>query len=151
MIRILLASLHLLAFGIGLGAVWTRGHVLRVPGAAARLPVALRADALWGIAALLWVSTGLWRWIGGIEKAASYYLDNHLFLAKMGLFILILILEVRPIMTMGRWRRDVRQGRTPDLAAAPAIGATSYVQAVILLAMVVAATAMARGYGAGGG
>ncbi len=150
MIRILLATLHLLAFGIGLGAVWTRGHVLRGPGAAARLPAAIRADALWGLAAFLWVSTGLWRWLGGVEKASSYYLANHVFLAKMGLFVLILILEVRPIVTFGRWRREVARGGTPDLRSAPALGTISYVQAAILLAMVVAATAMARGYGSGG-
>jgi putative membrane protein len=151
MTRILLASLHLLAFGIGLGAVWTRGHVLRAPGPAARLPIAFRADSLWALAAFLWVSTGLWRWLGGVEKTASYYPGNHIFLAKMGLFVLILILEVRAIVTIGRWRRQVARGMVPDLSAAPTLGLISYAQAIILLCMVIAATAMARGYGVSGG
>ena len=147
MTRILLASLHLLAFGIGLGAVWTRGHLLRVPGAEARLPAAFRADMLWGLAALLWVSTGLWRWLGGVEKASSYYTGNHIFLAKMGLFVLVVLLELKPMTTLAKWRREAARGGTPDLRDAPALGAVSYVQAAILLVMVVAATAMARGYG----
>lgn len=150
MTRILLATLHLLAFGIGLGAVWTRGHVLRTTDVAARLPVAFRADLLWGVAALLWVSTGLWRWLGGIEKASSYYTGNSVFLAKMGLFVVIVLLELRPMTTFGRWRREVARGGTPDLRAASSLGTLSYVQAALLLAMVVAATSMARGYGAGG-
>ena len=69
----------------------------------------------------------------------------------MGLFVLILILEARPIVMMGRWRREAARGGTPDLREAATLGALSYVQAAILLAMVVAATAMARGHGAGGG
>ena len=148
MIRILLATLHLLAFGIGLGAVWTRGHLLRAPSADARLPAVFRADLLWGIAALLWVSTGLWRWLGGIEKVSSYYTGNHIFLAKMGLFVMVVLLEMKPMMTLGKWRREAARGGTPDLRDAPALGTLSYLQAAILLVMVVAATAMARGYGA---
>ena len=149
MTRILLATLHLLAFGIGLGAVWTRAHLLRAPNLESRLPAVFRADMLWGVAALLWVGTGLWRWLAGIEKAASYYTGNHVFLAKMGLFLLILLLELKPMTTLARWRREVGRGGTPDLRAASGLGALSYVQAAVLLAMVVAATAMARGYGAG--
>jgi putative membrane protein len=103
---------------------------------------------LWGIAALLWVGTGLWRWLGGIEKASSYYTGNHVFLAKMGLFVLVVVLELKPMTTLAKWRREVARGGTPDLRDAPALGTLSYLQAVILLAMVVAATAMARGYGA---
>ena len=45
MTRILLATLHLLAFGIGLGAVWTRAHLLRAPANARRLLESLQQAA----------------------------------------------------------------------------------------------------------
>src|SRR6266511_1832568 len=52
-IRWLLAALHLLALGIGLGAVWARGRALRDALDASGLRRAFHADAWWGIAAVL--------------------------------------------------------------------------------------------------
>ena len=112
-IRWLLAAVHLLALGVGLGAVWARGRALQVPLDIPALRRVFYADTWWGIAAVLWIGTGLLRAFGGYEKGAFYYLHNHFFWAKMGL-----------------------------LAAR-----ISFVQAVLVVLMVLAATAMARGYG----
>jgi putative membrane protein len=147
-LRWFLAAFHLLALGIGLGAVWIRGRALKSPLTAADLRRVFLADAVWGLAALLWLSTGLWRLLGGVEKATDYYLHNHVFLTKMGLFLLILILEVRPMVTLIRWRRQAAQGELPDTRAAPAMARISFVQAWLVALMVFAATAMARGIGA---
>ena len=147
MIRILLAVLHLLAFGIGLGAVWVRARALSDAPNRARLAQALRADALWGLAAFLWVSTGIWRWVGGIEKDSSYYTGNHIFHAKLGLFVAILLLELKPIKTFARWRRQLAAGGEPETGSAGILARISYAQAGILILMLVAATSMARGYG----
>jgi len=146
-IRWLLAAVHLLALGVGLGAVWARGRALQ-----ARLDVpALRrvfyADTWWGIAALLWISTGLVRAFGGYEKGAFYYLHNHLFWAKMGLLAAILLLELGPMIALIRWRVAVARGAEPDTRAARRFARISFVQAVLVVLMVLAATAMARGYG----
>jgi len=84
-IRWLLAAVHLLALGVGLGAVWARGRALQAPLDVPTLRRVFYADTWWGIAALLWISTGLVRAFGGYEKGAVYYLHNHLFWAKMGL------------------------------------------------------------------
>jgi hypothetical protein len=68
--RLTLAVLHLLAFG-GLGAVFARARAanrLRQYGDC--LPVVLAADSWWEVAALLWISTGLWRAFGSLEKPA---------------------------------------------------------------------------------
>src|ERR1044072_5294026 len=59
-IRWLVAAVHLLARGIGLGSVWARGRALRQAPDERAVRRALAADAAWGIAALLWVFTGLW-------------------------------------------------------------------------------------------
>ena len=79
------------------------------------------AIALWGVAALLWVATGLMRLLAGTEKPTSYYLHNHAFWGKMALFVAILVLEIRPIVTFGRWRSQVRRGEMPVLAPARAL------------------------------
>jgi putative membrane protein len=151
MLRLILAWLHLIALGLGLGAVLARGTALRESGAAA-LRRAFRADTLWGISAGLWIVTGLWRWFGGTEKLPAYYTQNHVFLTKMGLLVLVLALEVSPIVTLSRWRRALARGEAPETAAsadaARRIATISHVQALLVVLMVLAAVAMARGYGA---
>src|SRR5213595_584919 len=83
-IRWLLAAVHLLALGVGLGAVWARGRALQAPLDVPALRRVFSAATWWGIAAVLWIGTGLVRAFGGYEKGAFYYLHNHLFWAKMG-------------------------------------------------------------------
>src|SRR5919205_4622265 len=99
LLRITLAGLHLIALGLGLGAVIARGTALREAPSNAALRRAFRSDSTWGIAALLWIVTGLWRLLTGIEKPTGYYLANPMFHAKMGLFLLTLLLELWPMIT----------------------------------------------------
>ncbi len=145
------AAIHLLGLGIGLGAVWARARALGALRDTAFDVAAIRrvlvADAWWGIAALVWISTGLMRAFGGIEKGSAYYLHNQLFWAKMALLGLVLVLEIRPMVTFGRWREQVGRRQSVDTGVAAGIARTSYVQVVLVILMVVAATGMARGYG----
>jgi putative membrane protein len=113
-VRWLLAALHLLALGVGLGAVWARGRALRGELDAPGLRRAFYADTWWGVAALVWISTGLARAFGGFEKGSFYYLHNQVFWGKIGLLVVILILELRPMTTLiraGRARRAHGAGR----------------------------------------
>ena len=145
--RWLAASLHLLALGIGLGAVWTRGRALRAPANREVLRRVFAADSFWGLAALLWIGTGLWRLLAGLEKGTGYYLQNHVFFAKMGLLVIVLVLEIGPMLTLMKWRRIVARGEMPDTEGARRLATISFVQAGLVVLMVFAATAMARGMG----
>ena len=147
-LRWLFAALHLLALGIGLGAVWSRSRVLKSNLDNDGLRRVFLADAFWGIAAGLWIITGLVRAFAGLEKGSAYYLGNTMFLVKMGLLGLILILEVWPMITLIRWRITVRQGQLPDVKAAPTMARISQLEVVLVVLMVFAATAVARGIGA---
>ncbi len=146
-LRWLLAAGHLLALGIGLGAVWARGRGLQGTLDATGMRRVLYADTWWGIAALLWISTGLIRAFGGFEKGSSYYLSNHFFWAKMVLLIAILVLELRPMIAFIQWRRVMGSGGTPDTKHARTFARISFVQGVLVVLMVLAATGMARGLG----
>jgi putative membrane protein len=150
MLRLLLATVHLLALGIGLGAVWGRARGLREPIDRASLRRAFAADSWWGLSALLWISTGLWRVLSGTEKPTTYYMHNHVFFAKMGLLVVILLLEIWPMITLIRWRAASGRGSLDPVRLADkarVIRAISYLQAVIIVWMVALAASMARGFG----
>lgn len=159
MLRLTLAWLHLIALGIGFWAVFARARALReaareLPGTAA-LRRAFLADAQWGVAAALWLATGLWRYLGSTEKAIGYYNANHMFLTKMALFVVVVALEISPMITLIRWRGAVGRAGAGEIAAGAVDAATarriatiSHIQGAIVAVMVLTAVAMARGLGA---
>ena len=150
MMRVAFAALHLLALGIGLGAVWARARGLRGPSPldAASLRRVFYTDSLWGVSAIVWIATGLARVFASMEKSTAYYMQNSLFWTKMTLLALILVLEIRPMLTFIRWRAQLAKGETPDTTSAGSLATTSTVQALIVITMVFVAAAMARGFGA---
>jgi putative membrane protein len=138
LLRWLLASLHLLALGIGLMAVWTRGRGLQGLLDKEGLHRVFLADTFWGIAAGLWIATGLLRAFAGLEKGTAYYLQNHAFLLKMALLVLILLLEAWPMVTLIRWRVQLGRGKQPDTTVAPTLARISWVQTALVILMVFA-------------
>lgn len=151
MLRVVLASLHLFALSLGMMAVVLRGSALRESPTVESLRRAFRLDTIWGIAAALWLFTGLWRLFGHTEKPTDYYFHNHWFLVKMALFLLIVLLEIGPMLTLTRWRKAVRSGAAPASFVTPAAGKriaiVGHIQATLALLMIFAAVSMARGYG----
>jgi len=151
MLRITLAAIHLIALGLGLGAVIARGTALRESPSNAALRRAFRSDTTWGIAAALWIVTGLWRLLAGIEKPMGYYLANPVFHAKIGLFILVLVLEFWPMITLIRWRRTFSAGESAERlmmsGAGRRIAMISHLEALVVVVMVFVAVALARGFG----
>ena len=146
-IRWLLAALHLLALGVGLGAVWARGRALQGTLDASGLRRVFYADNWWGMAALVWIGTGVIRAFGGFEKGSFYYLHNHFFWMKMALLAVILALEIGPVINLIKWRARVARGESPDTRAAGRMARISFIQAGLVVLMVMAATGMARGFG----
>jgi putative membrane protein len=142
-----LATLHLLALAIGIPAVWARARALRRPLDAEGIRRILAADVWWGIAAGLWIVTGLLRAFGPWEKGAAWYLHNHFFFAKMGLLVAVLLLEILPMATLIGWRMRQRRGEAIDTRRAFAMARISDIQLLLALLMVVFATGMARGLG----
>ena len=127
--------------------MWARGRAFRSGLGPEQLRQVFRADGWWGLSAILWITTGLLRAFAGIEKGADYYLGNHLFLTKLGLLLVILLLELQPMRGLIRWRVAVRRNQPVDTSRAPTYARISFIQAGLIVVMVVLATGMARGYG----
>ena len=151
MLRLTLAALHLFALAFGPASVYVRGRALSErPLTIASVSRAFVADSWWGAAAGLWIITGLWRLFEGTEKETEYYFGNRFFMAKMAILVVILVLEIRPMIILIRWRKALKKSAetwSPDERAAAWITKTSYIQVALVLMMVVAAVAMARWYG----
>lgn len=151
MLRLTLAALHLFALAFGPSSAYVRGRALSErPLTIAAVGRAFVADTWWGAAAGLWIITGVWRLFAGTEQTTGYYLGNRFFMAKMSILIVILVLEIRPMITLTRWRKALKKSAetwSPDERAAAWITKTSYIQVVLVLLMVVAAVSMARGFG----
>src|SRR5262249_39216604 len=148
--RASLSALHILALAVGFGSVFARGRRLRdlreSPEEASVLQRLFQADGFWGLAALLWIATGLMRAFGRLEKAPDFYLRNGFFWVKMALFLLVLALELYPMYTFIQWR--VRRSRGMD----PTAGANfnlliqlNDAEVAIVLLIPFAAALMARG------
>lgn len=141
-----LAAIHLFAFALAFWAALTRGTAFRkLSAGTGEVKYVLLADNLWGLSALTLLITGAMRAFGGYEKGSDYYLHQPLFHLKMTLFLLILLMELAPMITLIKWRIASSRGAALDSGRAKLYARISHVEALLLILMMVAATGMARG------
>ncbi len=141
----IIAALHLLTLGIGYGFAWMRARALSKVKTQADLNDVFFADNMYGIASLFWIGTGLWRAFGGLEKGTDYYLESNSFLLKMTLFLVLFIIEFYPMVTLIKWRMYLKRGKDFSVAPAKLFSKITYVEVLLLSAMVFLAVLMARG------
>lgn len=144
--RWVFAYLHLLALPIGAAALVTRALALRSVAHGGSFGRVFAADIGWAVAGVLWVTTGLTRYLTELEKGTDYYNGNAFFLAKMALLVLVFVLEVPSGVTLVRWRLALKKGQQIDTAKAAGLARLNYIQAALAVLMVALATAMARGF-----
>ena len=140
------SALHVLALAIGLPAVWLRGRALRGAIDDAALRRLFAADTVWGVAAALWLATGLLRAFAGLEKGSAFYLGSTLFWTKMTLFVLVVLLEIRPMVTFIRWRGMLRRNQRPDTTTARSLYMINHIEMAVVVVIVFVAAFMARGF-----
>src|SRR4029077_14506874 len=137
-------AIHVLTLALGLGGVVMRGRALARPLDEAGWPRLLAADNLWGIAAGLWIVSGLARvFFGG--KEPSFYWHNGFFWLKLALFGLVFALELTPMMTFIRVRTARRRKTALPRFSVEAYRRINTAEIVLVVAIVFAASLMARG------
>lgn len=147
MISAIVSTLHVLALALGLPSVFFRGRALKAPLDGPGFARLFAADTVWGIAAMLWLATGLARAFGGLEKGSAFYLSSPLFWLKMALFAIVVLLEAWPMATFLRWRRALRHSEAPDTSAAPRLYIINHAEMVLVVMIAFVASFMARGFG----
>ena len=150
-----LSAAHILTFGLGLSAVFLRGRALAGALDGPGWNRLLAADTAWGIAAGLWIATGLARVFLG-PKDAVFYWRNGFFWIKMTLFLTVFVLELAPMRTFmqarqaGRLRASGASASQAGGAAMPAFDVARYrrinaIEMRLVIAIPFAAALMARG------
>ena len=140
----LLSAVHILTLGLGLGSLFARGRALSRPLDDAGWKRLLAADDVWGVSALLWITSGLARvFYGG--KETSFYWRNGFFWIKMALFLTIFLLELRPMMTFIRARIARKRGQPAPQFSLAAFQRINAAELTIVVLIVFTAAFMARG------
>jgi putative membrane protein len=145
---LLAAVHHLIVFGIA--AVLAAELALMRPAAMSPRTVRLlgRFDAAYGGLALAILVVGFARvWFGA--KGPDFYLHNPMFWAKIGAFLVVGLVSVRPTLRMLAWQKALRL----DAAFVPAVQDIGALRRLLLVEIHVFAlipifaAAMARGIG----
>ena len=140
----LLSAIHLLTLALGLGAVVWRGRALASPLDDRGWGNVLAADTAWGIAAGLWIASGVARlFFGG--KELGFYTHNGFFWIKMTLFAAVFLLELAPMIAFIRVRAARRSGQLPPPLPLVRFQRINAIEAALVIVIVVVAAFMARG------
>ena len=143
-ISALLSTVHILTLALGFCALFMRGRALARPLDDAGWRELLAADNAWGIAAGLWIASGLGRvFFGGKEPA--FYWHNGFFWVKLGLLALVFALELAPMATFIRVRIARKQARPLPQFSADTYRRINQAEMILIVAIVTVAAFMARG------
>ncbi len=103
-------------------------------------------DLVLGVAATILLLVGLAR-VFWFEKGAAYYFHNHAFLTKFGLFIVVAVLSLIPTFEFLSWRKAVKAGEVPVVAAARLrrVRMIVHVELAAIVIILLCAAIMAKG------
>jgi len=143
-----LAFLHFTAILLVAGFLVAEAMLLRGDLGARDISALVRSDIGFAASAVLALATGLARVFFG-AKGAAFYADDPLFWAKLGLFLAIGLISIRPTLAFLRWRRAARDAAGFSVPAAETKSArrTVLVELHLLALLPLAAVLMARGIG----
>ncbi len=143
-IAALLSAAHLLTLALGAGALFARGRALSGPLDDAGWKRLLAADNAWGLAAVLWIVSGLGRvFYGG--KDPAFYWRNGFFWIKLALFATIFALELAPMTTFIRVRRARAKASPLPPFSIEAYRRINAVELALVVTIVFVAAFMVRG------
>ena len=148
MLENLVAIVHLVCLPLGVAALLQRARALTLAENSQQLKRVFFWDNLYGLVALFWLGTGLYRAFGGLDKGTDYYLSNHAFWTKMLLAVILLGAESVPMSTFIRMRVRLAKGLPVSLDRKRVLLLHHWIEVWAIVGMVAMAVLMARGVGA---
>jgi len=144
----ILAYLHILAILSMVVFISSEAAICRTEWMNARVVERLvRVDLIYGIAAVLVLASGLARTYWGI-KGGGWYWTNWLLHLKLGMFVVVALMSIKPTLMYRRWRRELNAtGALPDDAQIRDARNWVMIQAHIIAIIPIAGAFLARGFG----
>lgn len=140
---ILIRALHFISVFALVAAVAAQHWGLRRQMTRLEIARLQRIDLVYGIGALAVLATGLLQWFV-VGKPSSFYSPNPILHTKITLFLLVGLISIYPSIFFGRRRK----GPPDEVVAVPARLIWSVrIELILLFAIPVLATLMARGIG----
>ncbi len=108
-----------------------------------------RVDIAFGISAGLVLIIGLLRVFFFEVKGSEFYLQNHLFWTKMGLFLIVGLLSIYPTLYFIKWNPALQNNQAPEIPDKEykRVRMVMHLELTGILLILVAAPMMARGIG----
>jgi len=111
---ILIPYLHYIAIMSLMGSLITEHIILKPNLAKDQIKQLAVTDLIYGIAAIIVLTTGLLRWFL-YGKGFDFYMSNPLFHIKLTLFIIMAIISIFPTRKFLKWRKQIKNGEDPDV------------------------------------
>lgn len=147
MLENVVAVIHLVSIPLGVAALMQRARALSIADNSQQLTRVFFWDNLYGLVALFWIGSGLYRVFGGVDKGTDYYLSNHAFWTKMLLAVILLGAESVPMSTFIRYRIRLAKGLPISFERKRVLLLHHWIEVWIMVGMVAMAVLMARGVG----
>jgi putative membrane protein len=144
----ILAYLHILAILSMVVFSSSEAAICRTEWMNARVVERLvRVDMIYGIAAILVLLSGLARTYWGI-KGGGWYWTNWLLHLKIGMFVGVALMSIKPTLMFRRWSRELKAtGALPGEAQVREARKWVMIQAHVIAIIPIAAVFLARGFG----
>lgn len=114
-IEILLRYLHFISIFTIVATLAVEAVLIKKQMTRSEIARLAKIDGVYGIAALTLLGAGLTLWFGGFAKPSIYYSNNWIFLTKIGLFLCVGILSIKPTMFFLKQRK----GRQDEMVPIP--------------------------------
>ncbi|TAE58492.1 MAG: DUF2214 family protein [Nostocales cyanobacterium] len=113
-IDVIVAYLHYLSFMLCFAALTLEAFTLKPELNIKDAWKIVIADAVYGIAAVTVLITGILRVIY-FGKGTTYYLHHPFFYIKVAVFLLVGLLSIYPTISFLNWLKDLQKNQTPQL------------------------------------
>jgi putative membrane protein len=145
---LILAILHHLSVFTIAGIIAAEWALVRPQMSSEKIRQVSAIDTLYGIAAGLVLLVGFARVFFGL-KGAQFYLQNPVFWAKIGAFVVVGIISIAPTLLFITWRNKAKADPafTPSAAEVASVRRYVKIEAHVFVLIPILAAAMARGYG----
>lgn len=142
----LASALHLTGLALAVAMIVLRDRAFSSrpfdPAARDRM---LAADNIYGVASMLLVGAGLWRFFGELQKPYRWYMQEYTFHLKMTLVGIAMCLEIPLMVTFIKWRYQIKAGKEPDTKRVATFRLVNRIELVLMFSIIFAAAIMARG------